>query len=229
MPDRSRSGLTATINGGPAFLPPTSSWAQFRNYSASQTFSQTSGGFFFFTRTPGMNYLTANTSLFDWSNAASQFMIMAQCKYDNGAAAEITCLSWSDQNASRGWEIRIDASASGQWLYSMIDIGNLAIFQTAGSTAYSDTNMHTIGVWRKSSDYRFYFDGVLTGTLNNTSNMGTVAGGAPLAHGRAGKGGRLDWGGGIGRTIIWRKAIDAGQADAWFQQGYLVLNGKTND
>lgn len=215
--DYGRIGLTGTLVGGPAWTLGSAATKQLTAYSTT-TFTAMPGYYVTFTRTAGEEIVCPASAVLNFSGN-KEFMTAITVKMDSMTGAVRTIWAYSDgsDSPSGGWQLRMDADHT-------VNFGFIGIADNAFTTKLFDLNPHTLGVWWDGNGTMLlFFDGKLDKTITGATDIASVVGMINIA--KRTNGGHGEWGGGIQRARVWRKAVPRDQAEAFFSAYHnLPLN-----
>lgn len=226
--DSSKSGLTATINGGPAWatqLAGMSGWSS-SNYSVSitsdSTFAQVPPHYLYFVGTSGEDVTTPVTDIFNLQGFS--FMIMIIIIPQNLVVGSISPINFTQGGNSCGWDL--------ETIYTSGDSYVSFTYPGKAEHRMNVPNMfsrkaHSYGLWKDTSgNMDLYFDGKLNTSFSGQLDMSNCGGGSELAIAKIKTGASTEYSGGVGPIQIWGSAIPRFQAAAFFKAWHDSFFGR---
>jgi len=222
--DRSKTGATGTLNGGPAWVNASAAWPNFDNpvtnpILSTYTYTLSPPHFLQFTATLGEDVTTGNTSVGDFSGNKPGMIAVIWKQTTETAGSNAGVFNWGD-GATGGW--RFETSGGGGYpnaaFFGITGVTTLAFHERApGQGApIPDRRPHSYGVWFDGSGvYLLFIDGVLTGTFSRDDFVAS-AGSTQFSFAKS-IGGPTEWAGGVWGARVWNKAVPRNQAESFFK------------
>lgn len=239
--DRSKSGISATLNGGPAWVSASAANINWDNPTANPilstyTYTLPPPRYLQFTATSGEDVTTANLATvgdFSGGKPGMIAVIWKQTTEDNGSNSDV--FAYGD-GSTGGW---IFATAGGGGypnaaFFTVVVVANYPFKErTVGSgqgVPITDRRPHSYCVWFDGSGkLDLYTDGVMTATYASSNFSASIAN-QQISFARTVHVGGTEWQGGVWAARIWNKALPREQAAAFFKAFHdSFINQGTGD
>lgn len=217
--DRSQTGATGTLNGGPAWMNASAAWPVWNSsLTGTNTYTLPPPHYIEFTATAGEDLTTGNTSVGDFSGGKPGMIAVIWYQKVETVGTNASVFSWGDQ-VTGGWSFQ--TSGGGGW-------PNAAFFLRKGviSRPFNETSLgagsgnaiwdrlpHSYEVWWDGTNQDLYVDGKYRTTFA-AGDFVASTGGFSFAKSAVGE---TEWAGGVWGARVWKKAVTREQAPGFFK------------
>lgn len=216
--DASRSGLTGTLNGGPAWVKASKPQA-FGHTVTTMTSTNMGDNTISFPGTINVEVDSPNTNIFDFSGnkpytVAFSFQSAGFPLNDN------KCIVGFTDAGNNGWGVYMNTA--GQFI-----IAHIAAANSPASPPITDTNPHRFLVTRNVGTLLLYIDGKRIQTVTGQGDMNPTVGNNPLGLPRLIASATSEWNGKAGNLAVYNMTPGPSpqHADAFAMNEYLYWQG----